>query len=512
MDGLSREYALLDWLVTWRPARPGQAPTLIGLFNGAPPTADMDLWLETLRDLQQRRLLEPDGFVSGIFPSPVRITARGRAETDERHRRRDDPARRRPACREAFLRWAYAQGGEAVRESEFLTSPAARYEGGTFTEDEMNAALRFLENDGMIIGLQQHAMGNGGPMILRPTLTPRGHRYVESAAAGQAATYFNTVNIFGNNQAPLNVGNRDVNIAGGATELVDESTRVCATAPSHTSGAMAPNRHESEPWQAMRWRNGHLATHLAFQRLREVSSPFQPQRLEPIQPTEIRIGWRITCPTVPAHLLTRSISLAFLKLLGGSVMSPAIARLADITDLVWQRYADNGRTGFNAVLDHGDAVADPVAWARFNPTLVDEVPMFGREAGCADVILAIRYRERDGTPRHPSTINEWHETLTNFIKATNAVGEFLSADLGLILATEPPTRMGLAISTKTNIGELVDPNGAKPVPGTTVSQWFNAAARTDPSGPTAADVAADWIAALCDDALHLDDYEPMQRP
>jgi hypothetical protein len=74
-------------------------------------------------------------------------------------------------------------------------------------------------------------------------------------------------------------------------------------------------------------------------------------------------------------------------------------------------------------------------------------------------------------------------------------------------STQPLTRVGLAITAATDLAELVDLTSTATVAGTSVCPWFHAAAAATGSGAAAADVANAWVTALCDNALHLDDYE-----
>lgn len=219
---------------------------------------------------------------------------------------------------------------------------------------------------------------------------------------------------------------------------------------------------------------------------------------------EFRFLWRIACAELPTAQRAKRISDALLTLLSSPAMTTALARHADIGGLTWTRYGDHSKTSFGAILRAVDD-DEPVAWARFSPPPTSAYPMFGRESGCADLVLAVRFGEGGGPSGLPASLLAWSETFTKWLETFPDVGAFLSG-LGLDLNAQPATRAAVAISTRSNLSELVDLNSVTLIPGTSVAAWFHAVAAADRSGVPAGDVSSEWLESMCEDALHVDDY------
>ncbi|MFG2058974.1 hypothetical protein ACGFI9_33625 [Micromonospora sp. NPDC048930] len=100
----------------------------------------------------------------------------------------------------------------------------------------------------------------------------------------------------------------------------------------------------------------------------------------------------------------------------------------------------------------------------------------------------------------------WPEMFAAWFETFRDVSGFL-AGLGLDLTAQPAARAAVAISTRTDLSEVVDLTSNPRIPGTSVSGWFQAVAVADPSGVSVSGVSSAWLAAMCEDALHLDDYD-----
>lgn len=118
----------------------------------------------------------------------VYITDAGRRAVEERSQRRADPARRRQACRDAFLAWLDAQprsNTEMVPVDGFLRDSRSVYEGERFDADEVDSATAYLLDHGMISGIEIEELG--GPV--RSSITQVGMDCME--ASGSVADYIN---------------------------------------------------------------------------------------------------------------------------------------------------------------------------------------------------------------------------------------------------------------------------------------------------------------------------------
>lgn len=108
---------------------------------------------------------------SGAFLEPS-----GADVVEEVRAHRDNNAERGMAVRDAILRWLHAQGpGAQPVLSAFLDSSYAEFYGATFTEKDITHGSRWLHEEGYISG---SGSLQGG--ILRPRITPKGTRVVES--------------------------------------------------------------------------------------------------------------------------------------------------------------------------------------------------------------------------------------------------------------------------------------------------------------------------------------------
>lgn len=118
----------------------------------------------------------------------VYITEAGRRVVEERGQRRADRARRRQACRDAFLAWLDAQprsSTETVPVDEFLRDNRSSYEGEQFELDEVASATSYLLDRGMISGVEVEEFA--GPV--RASITAVGMDCME--AGGSVADYIN---------------------------------------------------------------------------------------------------------------------------------------------------------------------------------------------------------------------------------------------------------------------------------------------------------------------------------
>ena len=488
-DALRREYALLDWLVAWRPPEPSVVASLSDIFDGDPPTEEMDSWLETLRDLDGRGLIKAH-LVFGIFNSGVILTGKGRAETEARHERRDDPLYRATACRRMLLRWAYGAADATV--ATFLPSPQAEYEGGAFTLADVSAAVDYLVDEGLLNIVDGVAADGSPSRALR--LTARGRRHLEGDASGPA-TSSNTVNVYGDNHGPVYVGNRDVTVMDPVTRQ-DAGPEAADAAAEHEPASFQPPQFER--WSVLA--QAYLALHARDQR-----SVYDSPSVD-ADAAEFRFIWRIACAPLPESLRAKQVSVALLGLLSGPEMMNAVSQHVDVGGLTWSRHGDYGKTSFGAVLRSPHGTGTPTAWARLNPPPPDEYPSYGREHGCADLEVAVRFGDGGGPAGKPASITDWAGIFTSWLGNTTLVAAYLTS-LGLDLSTEPVTRAAVAISTQTDLSDIADVSSIPRIPGTSISRWFHAVAVANMSGTSASGLGAAWLTTVCEDVLHLDDFD-----
>ncbi|WP_159079557.1 hypothetical protein [Plantactinospora sp. BC1] len=454
----------------------------------------MDLWLETLQDLDRRGLIKAH-LVFGIFNSAVILTGRGRAETEARHKRRDDPLRRWEACRQEVL-WSLS-GASEYPASDPPSSPQLAYEGDVFTQAEIFDAVESLLGEGLVSAGDGIA-GNEPPTnILR--LTSRGRRHLEGGGSDRS-NISTTVHVYGDNNGTVYVGNRDITYASPPTQRTTTPVTVPAGEDEPT-GLATGQPPQFERWSVLPPADARLALYA-----RDQSSVYNSPVTDGGKPAEFRFLWRIACTELPAARRAKQISDALLALLNSVTMTNALARHVDIDGLAWTRYGDHARASFGAILRAADDDGEPVAWARFSPPPAAEHQLFGRESGSADLLLAVRFGADGGPSDPPVSLAAWSETFTAWFGTFSDVGAFLTG-LGLDLTAQPAARAAVAFSTRTDLGEVVDLTSIPRIPGTFVSAWFHAVAAADRPGMSASGVSSAWLAAMCEDALHLDDYD-----
>lgn len=88
--------------------------------------------------------------------------------------RRGQVRHRRVACRDAVLDWLYEQNESLPDASAILEDQRSRFFGERFTEEEVNDAVDYLADAGLVSGLSSSA-----PMLLRPQVSHEGKICVE---------------------------------------------------------------------------------------------------------------------------------------------------------------------------------------------------------------------------------------------------------------------------------------------------------------------------------------------
>ncbi|MEU1586070.1 hypothetical protein [Micromonospora sp. NPDC005710] len=494
-DATRREYALLDWLVDRRTGDPAGGYSLAEMFGGDPPVGNEGLWMETLHDLEQRGLIQTAP-VYGFFAGMFWLTGRGRVETLERHERRDDPLQRTTACRRGLLHWAYGLNG-AAPVTGFLSSARATHEGAVFSESDIEAAVMYLVDEGLLCVTD--GTGPDAIPVILVSLTALGKRHLEEQGS-ERSDRGTVINVMGDNHGSLNVGNRDVIQHASPVRPNSEAASIAVPREREESGGTATSP-QFERWAVL------PQARLAMSARDWTSPHFSSASHDP--KTEYRFIWRLACSPLPPSQRSKLISDAFIGLLGGPAVMGTVARHAEVAELTWTRHGDHGRTSFGSLLRAGEDTGEPTAWARFNTPPTEEHSLFGRELGCADLMIAVRHLD-GGAARKVMTLAEWEQTFTTWLQRTGEVAAFLTR-LGADLAAEPAARVAVAISTKTDMAEIVDLTSMSRIPGTTTPPWFLASATANAGGRSAADLSQAWMTTMCEDVLHLDDYEHTSR-
>ncbi len=108
----------------------------------------------------------------------ARVTSAGAQWVEDRRKRRTDPTLRARAARSALLKWLWTQKQEGVNYpevNEFQSSSQAEFEGGAFTDSEVDRASEYLHKAELIEGVS--AAESRGP--LRAETTAKGDYCVE---------------------------------------------------------------------------------------------------------------------------------------------------------------------------------------------------------------------------------------------------------------------------------------------------------------------------------------------
>jgi hypothetical protein len=170
IDAEVRRIRLLDRLYGFEPANPGLMPSVTDVIDPDELGVDNEqLWRDILRALDREGLIKL-AETMGFEGTSMVLTHAGRVEVEARRARRRDPARRNLAARDAVVRWLYARPGHEASGVEPMTAdPGYLYEAEPFTITDLNAALTYLVNAGLVAGVAAF-----GAPVVRPRLTSKG--------------------------------------------------------------------------------------------------------------------------------------------------------------------------------------------------------------------------------------------------------------------------------------------------------------------------------------------------
>ncbi|GAB3435063.1 hypothetical protein [Flindersiella endophytica] len=228
------------------------------------------------------------------------------------------------------------------------------------------------------------------------------------------------------------------------------------------------------------------------------------------EPPSVRVGLRLGCePVTPGHMSTSEIRRAFLRVLAQPCIANLVEALTYTDGAAWTPRGGHGRHHYSAALAGSQEHLAPAAWAQI---LLPEPNglSFWRDPLCADFVLHIEPRTRHGKPASAQDLASWHRHLTGALAVPQAIAtSLLTEELCLGTKAEPSTKVAVWFTTRDDLTHLVDVKDSERLAGTRVLPWFHAYAVADSKGQPPSALAIDWLRQMCDDALHLDGYEPI---
>lgn len=231
---------LLEWLLKREETGATIHPNIAEFLGSDASLPNEDhIWRGILRQLRDEDLLtlqETLGFAGTSFS----LTGHGRSEIERVLVRRADPARRAMAAREAIVRWLYEQPSKEAQDiQQFIGTTHSYYEGALFELADIDSALTYLKDRGLIDGIATWGAG-----LVRPRLTSEGvdciEQYDGSLSAylrsSQGQTSSHNVVFQGNVSGQVAWGNREVAQAmqsgPSADDLITILSAVVASIPT----------------------------------------------------------------------------------------------------------------------------------------------------------------------------------------------------------------------------------------------------------------------------------------
>jgi hypothetical protein len=238
------------------------------------------------------------------------------------------------------------------------------------------------------------------------------------------------------------------------------------------------------------------------------------------KPGWVKVG--IHVPSTPLPRLTPSRSMvtaSFLQLLNDGPVTNLITTFrTEGSDRSWQPFQAPRRALQDAVLISGNHEKVPIGWARL--ILPDSrSPSPSTTSNYADLILYISLPTHDDNESPPADLTKWQERFDQVFDTVKAFMVCLANDAILGSSGTPTTaavsemvpdlvaHVGISLGAPNSITQLVDVSNLSYVEGAHPSGTFAAYAVADPIGEPPATLAQAWLIQMCDEALHLSDYE-----
>lgn len=222
-----RQLYVLEWVYGHADGSPGQCVVtshaeLASALPGIRPATGEELhgaFDHLYREGLLRYLIPCPGEVTDVPPG-AELTEAGASLVQQLHRRREDPAARRPVTRDALLRWLYEQSAAGMQNvvlSGFWLGSYARFLSPTrlFAPAEVNDAARWLHQHGYITG-----------PIGQPEITPEGERMVENGRSASEDTGApGSTNITVISSSGVNIASHSSGVAQAAVVIVTGDAR-----------------------------------------------------------------------------------------------------------------------------------------------------------------------------------------------------------------------------------------------------------------------------------------------
>jgi hypothetical protein len=191
------------------------------------------------------------------------------------------------------------------------------------------------------------------------------------------------------------------------------------------------------------------------------------------------------------------------------VIAQFVAGVTDTSGSTWTSWEGNGRHNHAAVFAEDPEQGAPTAWARILLPDSSHASVF-IDPRCADFVLHVEPGIHRGEPAPPANLEAWHRRFIDSLDVPDAIATtLLAGDLRLSIGEEPTTKIAVWLEGRPDLSTLVDITGCRRLRGTQGSPRFGGYAVADRNGDPPAALAGEWIRQMCDDALHLDGYEPM---
>lgn len=199
----------LDWVDSYEAS--GRIPGALSFYSDENEATDQqrETLIAVVKDLYDRGLVDGQKMLAGWAAFGAMLTPVGRRLVNSRRERRKSRRVRSIAARNSMLDWMFENtndaNGEAPEIDTFAGTPHAHVEGDPLTEGEITAAAEHLKAEGYATGI-----GAWGAVLIRPTVTPKGLRAVETdrytAEQVQQGGTHNTMNLHGDNYGQAAAG------------------------------------------------------------------------------------------------------------------------------------------------------------------------------------------------------------------------------------------------------------------------------------------------------------------
>lgn len=222
----------------------------------------------------------------------------------------------------------------------------------------------------------------------------------------------------------------------------------------------------------------------------------------------VKIGMLVGCEQIDSSFSGSALRAKFLRFLDSPTMRVLVGSLTHVPrDASWKSLAGHGALSLEAALTASSDPLEgvPVASVLFLPPT--ETVLYGRVERMATLILYIQPQAADGQVPPASRLVTWYRNVSLALTAPAAFAEFLSQGLGLATFGDRPAQFGIWLESQQPLTCMVDTNGLRTLPGSSLSNQFTGYAYADPDGKSADEVARALMVQMAEYTLHLDDFE-----